>query len=92
MESQPESQPEAILRIVYGSETGTAEDVAFGLYSSLLNQEEESLKCSCSVSVCSTADYSFSQMQQDRFVVFILSTTGEGEFPSSTRAFWSQLL
>ncbi|RYG59045.1 hypothetical protein EON64_20660 [archaeon] len=76
---------EPMVRIVYGSETGTAEDVAFGLFGTL---QEQQIPCS----ICSASGYSLSKLLEDCYIVFVVSTTGEGEFPSSTRGLWSQLL
>lgn len=69
--------------ILYGSETGTAEDVAYKLHSVL------SL---CSPRICSLEVYDVTGLPRETCIVFVVSTSGDGELPSGMRAFWQFLL
>ena len=74
--------------ILYGSETGTAEEVAFRLHrmiaSSSLHHNGPA--------ICSLADYDVKKLPTERLVVFVVSTTGDGDVPGSMKAFWRFLL
>ncbi|KAG0241846.1 NADPH-dependent diflavin oxidoreductase 1 [Actinomortierella wolfii] len=77
-------QPRRIL-FLYGSQTGCAQDVAE-------NAAREARRLHFSTSVSSMDDYDRSLLIREHFVVFIASTTGQGEEPDNMKKFWKFLL
>jgi sulfite reductase alpha subunit-like flavoprotein len=71
--------------VLYGSEFGTAEDVAFKLY-------RQSRLVFKNVRFSTMDDYDIVQLPTEKFVVFVCSTTGDGEAPSNMQRFWKFLL
>jgi sulfite reductase alpha subunit-like flavoprotein len=70
---------------LYGSETGTAEEVAFKIHGTLLKQH---LNCLIS----SMDDYDISLLPSETCIVWVVATAGEGEVPSSMKKLWNFLL
>ena len=70
--------------ILYGSETGNAEDIAFKAFRQLKNVYD--------VKISDFSDYDISGLVDENIVIFFVSTTGDGEVPSSMKSFWSYLL
>jgi len=62
------------LTILYGSETGTAEDVAFSMGSELKNILHE-------INILCMDDYEISRLSSERLIIFFVSTTGDGDAP-----------
>ncbi|KAM0716261.1 hypothetical protein Q7P37_007706 [Cladosporium fusiforme] len=81
---QPKAQPRTAL-ILYGSETGNAQDVAeeVGRLAERLRFDTTVLDLD-SVQLRDVLKYTM--------VVFALSTTGQGEMPQNARSFWKMLL
>ena len=73
-----------LVRIVYASETGTAEDLAYSLFGLL--------KRALSVNVTSMENYDVTKLPDEEIVVFVVSTTGDGDVPTSMLGFWKFLL
>jgi sulfite reductase alpha subunit-like flavoprotein len=73
------------LQILYGSETGTAEDVAFKLFAVIRR-----LNVPCTIAC--TDEYSMDKLPTEKIVLFVVSTTGDGEVPSNMMKFWKFLL
>lgn len=73
------------IQILYGSETGTAEDVAFKLFSVIRR-----LNIACRIAC--TDEYTVAQLPTENTVLFVVSTTGDGEVPSNMIKFWRFLL
>ena len=73
------------LRVLYGSETGCAEEVAQRIVAEAVRQRYE-VKC------CSMDEYDVQMLPVERLVIFVASTTGEGEVPENMRAFWRFML
>ena len=73
------------LSILYGSETGTAESVAVRLY-------RESKRYHFNSRVCPMDAYPAAEIVQEELVVFVCSTTGQGDEPENMRRFWKLLL
>lgn len=72
--------------ILYASETGTAEDVAYKL-GDVLGGKSRMAR------VCSVSSYSVTGLPEERGgVVFVVSTTGDGDVPTSMASFWQFLL
>jgi sulfite reductase alpha subunit-like flavoprotein len=75
------------LTLLYGSETGKAEDVAYSLYK---------LCCArlalTSVTIHSLDTYDVTQLPSEEVVVFVVSTTGDGEVPHTMSTFWKYIL
>ncbi|KAF9570137.1 NADPH-dependent diflavin oxidoreductase 1 [Mortierella alpina] len=76
--------PRRIL-FLYGSQTGCAQDVAE-------NAAREARRMHFSASVSAMDDYDRSLLIREHFVVFIASTTGQGEEPDNMKKFWKFLL
>ncbi|KAF9354689.1 NADPH-dependent diflavin oxidoreductase 1 [Mortierella sp. AD094] len=76
--------PRRIL-FLYGSQTGCAQDVAE-------NAAREARRMHFSATVSAMDDYDRSLLIREQFVVFIASTTGQGEEPDNMKKFWKFLL
>ncbi|GJJ75223.1 hypothetical protein EMPS_07581 [Entomortierella parvispora] len=76
--------PRRIL-FLYGSQTGCAQDVAE-------NAAREARRMHFSATVSSMDDYDRSLLIREHFVVFVASTTGQGEEPDNMKRFWKFLL
>lgn len=79
MKDQPE------LLILYATQTGNAQDAA-----ERLGREAE-LR-GCVVRLLSMDEYDASSLPREDAVIFVVSTTGQGETPDSMRGFWRFLL
>jgi sulfite reductase alpha subunit-like flavoprotein len=73
------------LLILYASQTGNASDAA-----ERLGREAE--RRSCPVSVLSVDEYDFNSLPYEETVIFVVSTTGQGDAPDSMKTFWTCLL
>lgn len=73
------------LTILYGSETGTAQDFAEQLW-------RESKRFHFEGSVRSMNSYEVTELINERLVVFVCATTGIGEEPENMKVFWKFLL
>ncbi|KAG0328020.1 NADPH-dependent diflavin oxidoreductase 1 [Dissophora globulifera] len=76
--------PRRIL-FLYGSQTGCAQDVAE-------NAAREARRMHFSATVSAMDEYDRSLLIRENFVVFIASTTGQGEEPDNMKKFWKFLL
>ena len=74
------------LLILYGTETGTSEDVAF----SILNRIKRT-STPCYISSIDSYDY-LHNLPEQKLVLFVVSTTGDGDVPTNMKAFWTFLL
>ena len=73
--------------ILYGSETGTAEDAAYTVYERL--QKEQS---TISLTISSLDAFDIDQLPTTDIAIFIVSTTGDGDVPTNMKKFWSFIL
>lgn len=73
------------LTILYGSQTGTAQDLAEYIW-------RESKRYHFSGTVMPMDKYEIQQLPQEQIVVFVCSTTGQGEEPDNMKIFWKFLL
>ncbi|CAK7332257.1 unnamed protein product [Dovyalis caffra] len=80
MEEKP-----AKLLILYATQTGNALDAA-----ERIGREAE--RRGCTTSVCSIDDFDASSLPHEDTVIFVVSTTGQGDTPDSMKAFWKFLL
>ena len=74
------------LVVLYGSETGTAQDVA---------EQIKRMACARNLDdtvVCAMDDFALSSLPNCSVVLFVTSTTGDGEAPENMRNTWKQLL
>ena len=71
--------------VLYASETGTAEDVAFKLY-------RQSSLVFDSVSFNSLDSYDVLRLPLEEYCIFVTATSGDGEVPSNMQTFWKFLL
>lgn len=73
------------LLVLYGSQTGTAQDVAEHIW-------REAKKLFFSGPVLAMDEYPVQNLVNERFVVFVVATTGDGEEPENMKEFWKFLL
>lgn len=71
--------------VLYGSQTGTAEDVA----ERIGRQARRYMFC---VTVLPMDDYPVTELIKEKIVLFVCATTGQGEEPDNMKHFWSFLL
>ncbi|KAM3716118.1 NADPH-dependent diflavin oxidoreductase [Dirofilaria immitis] len=69
------------LKILYGSETGNAQDIAETLWNDARYRN-------IPVEVCNFGDYIVQNLNNEHCVVFVISTSGQGEMPASIRQNW----
>lgn len=72
--------------ILYGSETGTGEEVAFKL-NDLIRR-----RGFLYVDTMSMDEYNVAGLPSEKLVIFIASTTGDGDVPKNMHSFWKFLL
>ncbi|KAI1697103.1 FAD binding domain-containing protein [Ditylenchus destructor] len=75
----------ASLLILFGSETGTAQDAAETVW-------REARQRRVPARVMAFDDYDIQMLRQEIFVVFIVATSGQGELPTNMRQNWRRLL
>ena len=73
------------LVVLYGSQTGTAQEVA-----ERIGREGERLHFS--TEVCSMDDFEVRRLPTSPLVVYVTSTTGQGEEPDNMKKTWKFLL
>ncbi|XP_015118831.1 NADPH-dependent diflavin oxidoreductase 1 isoform X2 [Diachasma alloeum] len=73
------------ITVLYGSETGTAQDTAEEIW---INAKRNGLMCS----VTAMDDYNMEHLGSERLIIFVASTTGQGDAPSNMTKFWRFLL
>ncbi|XP_023762726.1 NADPH-dependent diflavin oxidoreductase 1 [Lactuca sativa] len=73
------------LLILYATETGNALDAA-----ERLGREAE--KRGCPIRILSLDEFDPSSLPCEEYVIFVVSTTGQGDTPNSMKAFWTFLL
>ncbi|KAI6230787.1 NADPH-dependent diflavin oxidoreductase 1 [Aphelenchoides fujianensis] len=71
--------------VLFASETGTSQDLAEQIW-------REGSRMRVPVRVLSFDDYDLNELPNERFVVFLVATAGQGEVPSNMRANWRKLL
>jgi sulfite reductase alpha subunit-like flavoprotein len=72
--------------ILFASETGNAEEAAFKV------REAISSRLGVPVSFGDLQDYDPVRLEEEKTVVFVTSTTGDGEPPAVMKKFWKFLL
>ncbi|KAK6022596.1 flavodoxin [Ostertagia ostertagi] len=73
------------LLVLYGSETGTAEDVAEGLW-------KEARLLDVPARLFGMDEYDIENLPNERAVAFVVATTGQGEIPPNMRSAWLRML
>ncbi|XP_071036381.1 NADPH-dependent diflavin oxidoreductase 1 [Parasteatoda tepidariorum] len=73
------------ISILFGTQTGNSEDVAERLGRLLTRMRLKPF-------VRDIQNYRISRLLEEKMVIFICSTTGNGEFPDNMKAFWKFLL
>eukprot|EP00762_Andalucia_godoyi_P001048 ANDGO_01984.mRNA.1 NADPH-dependent diflavin oxidoreductase 1 len=71
--------------ILFGTQTGCSEEVAYQL-------ARDAERRHFSTNVSSMNDFPFSALVTESLIVFVCSTTGQGDTPSSMKEFWRLLL
>lgn len=84
-EAHPRSARCDDVLILYGSETGTAQETAAAF-------SRWCRKGGFSTRTGPMNDYSIAGFPNERLVIFFVSTTGDGEAPENMRKFWSFML
>ena len=73
------------ITILYGSETGTAQDVAEQIWKTAKRKGLRS-------TVCAMDDYDTRTLDSEKVIAFVVATTGQGEPPNNMKRFWKLLL
>ncbi|KAH8397387.1 hypothetical protein KR222_001544 [Zaprionus bogoriensis] len=73
------------LLVLYGSQTGTAQDVAEQIW-------RESQQWGFQGPVLALEDYNIEQLIEERLVIFVVATTGDGMEPDNMKQAWRFLL
>lgn len=73
------------LNILFGSQTGTAEDVAQRI-------GREGQRRHLNSNVVALDEYNIAEMVNENVLVFVVSTTGQGDPPDNMKKFWKFLL
>lgn len=73
------------LTILYGSQTGTAQDLAEQIW-------RESKRFHFTGTVMPMDKYEVRDLTDEKLVIFVCSTTGQGEEPDNMKTFWKFLL
>ena len=73
------------LTILYGTQTGTAKDLAQRL-------GRDAKERHISAHVTSMNEYQVAQLPQEKMIIFVCSTTGDGDVPDAMLSFWRFLL
>ncbi|XP_012283696.1 NADPH-dependent diflavin oxidoreductase 1 isoform X2 [Orussus abietinus] len=76
---------EANITLLYGSETGTAQDTAELIW-------RDAKRYGLKSSVSAMDEYNIKNLISEELVVFVVSTTGQGEVPANMKQFWRCLL
>ncbi|XP_077261146.1 NADPH-dependent diflavin oxidoreductase 1 isoform X2 [Temnothorax americanus] len=76
---------EMVIRVLYGSETGTAQDVAEQIWKSAKRKGLQS-------TVSSLDEYDIQNLPSEQLIIFVVATTGQGDPPANMKQFWRQLL
>lgn len=76
---------EIVIRVLYGSETGTAQDVAEQIWKSAKRKGLQS-------TVASLDDYDIQNLPSEQLIIFVVATTGQGDPPTNMKQFWKHLL
>ncbi|XP_058009345.1 NADPH-dependent diflavin oxidoreductase 1 isoform X2 [Hevea brasiliensis] len=79
-----EEKPKKLV-ILYATQTGNAMDAA-----ERLGREAE--RRGCPVTLCSMDEFNANSLPQEDTVIFVVSTTGQGDTPDSMKDFWRFLL
>ncbi|KAG5678793.1 hypothetical protein PVAND_008428 [Polypedilum vanderplanki] len=74
-----------VLTILYGSETGTAQEVAENIW-------RESKAHHFRGKVLSMDEYEIKNLIDEKIVIFVVATTGQGDEPQNMKSFWKFLL
>jgi sulfite reductase alpha subunit-like flavoprotein len=72
--------------ILYGTETGVAEDVAFKVYNILNSNKQHNY------SIHPVDNFPLDNLHINNTWIIVVSTTGEGEVPRNMKTFWKFLL
>ncbi len=89
--------------VLYGSETGTAEDLAYRLGHQLREAATTATNATTTSDAAETAtvnrvavsaldDLDLQRLAGSRLAVFVVATAGDGEVPANMRLFWRRLL
>ena len=71
--------------VLYGSQTGTAQDVAERI-------SREATRRHISAHAQALDDYPISQLINEKFAIFVVATTGQGDPPDNMMTFWRFIL
>ncbi len=71
--------------ILYGSQTGTARFASEEF-------QRELFKFNFYTKICAMDSYNYIDLPEENYIIFIISTTGYGEFPSNSKNFWNFIM
>lgn len=74
--------------LLYGSQTGNAEQIAYHL-SHILKDNID--KCEITVDKLNNYSENYEILNNSDYVIFICSTTGNGDFPENASKFWRKI-
>ncbi|KAL6434843.1 hypothetical protein ACFW04_005193 [Cataglyphis niger] len=74
-----------VMQVLYGSETGTAQDVAEQIWKSAQRKQLQS-------TISSLDEYDIRHLSSEQLIVFVVATTGQGDTPTNMKTFWRHLL
>ena len=80
------------MAVLYGSQTGNAEEVAEDLHRQIERMARRKEINVDATSVSAMNDFDPATLPLQKFVVFVTSTTGQGDPPDNMKAFWRFLL
>ncbi|WFD07805.1 NAPDH-dependent diflavin reductase [Malassezia vespertilionis] len=81
----PHTVPQRELTILYATETGNAEEVAERI-------ARIAYRRAIQVRLYNVADYDKMDLISETYLIFVVATSGNGEFPPNARPFWRFLL
>lgn len=84
-DAKTDEQHSPRITILYGSQTGTAQDIAERIW-------RQAKKYQFQATVLPMNEYPVTNIQYDELMVFVCSTTGQGEEPDNMKMFWKILL
>lgn len=71
--------------ILYGSQTGTAKEMSETVARELIYRE-------FSIKLFAMNDYDIRNLPNEKYIIFVVSTTGQGDPPDNMQKFWKFLL
>lgn len=74
--------------LLYGSETGNAQEISYHL-SYILKENIDN--CEITVDILNNYSENYEILNNSDYVIFVCSTTGNGDFPENASRFWRKI-